>query len=89
MPLFMIESNSVAKLTVTPEGAAAINKFNKETSVCSLTSFLSADSKKTYCHYEAASPEAICEAARRGGIPAEVIIEVDEEIVPNGATNDL
>ena len=41
-------------------------------------SFLSADKKKTYCLYEAPNPEAIREAAARLGIPADVIIAVDQ-----------
>jgi len=51
-----------------------------------LISFLSADKKKTFCLYEASSAEAIREAARRAGIPADTIIEVGSEIVPSGAT---
>jgi hypothetical protein len=43
-----------------------------------LISFLSADRKKTYCLYEAPNAEAIREAARRAGIPADAIIEVGE-----------
>lgn len=45
-------------------------------------SFLSADKKKTYCIYEAPSVEAIREAARRLGIPADVIVEIDQVIEP-------
>jgi hypothetical protein len=43
-----------------------------------LFSFLSSDRKKSYCLYEAPSPEAIREAARRANIPADVIVEVSE-----------
>ena len=43
-----------------------------------LISFLSADKKKTYCLYEASSAEEIREAARRNGVPADVIVEVGE-----------
>jgi hypothetical protein len=46
-------------------------------------SFLSADRKKTYCLYEAPNTEAILAAARRNHVPADVIIEVSEEIGPN------
>ena len=35
------------------------------------------DKKKTYHLYEAPSPEPIREAARRLGIPADVIVEVN------------
>ena len=38
----------------------------------------SADKRKTYCLYEAPSEEAIREAARRNGIPADAIVAVDE-----------
>lgn len=89
MPVFMIERNFAEQLEVTPEGAAAINEINDEESVRWLISFLSVDKKKTFCLYEASSAEAIIEAARRAGIPADTIIEVDEEIVPSGQTDPL
>lgn len=89
MPIFMIERNFAEKLEVTPEGAAVINEINDEEDVRWLISFLSVDKKKTFCLYEAPSAEAILEAARRAGIPADVIVEVSEEIVPSGAMNSL
>ena len=89
MPVFMIERNFAEKLQVTPEGAAAINQINDEESVRWLISFLSADKRKTFCLYEASSAEAIREAARRAGIPADTIIEVGAEIVPSGQTDPL
>lgn len=89
MPVFMIERNFAEKLEVTPEGAAAINRINDEESVRWLISFLSADKKKTFCLYEASSAEAIREAARRAGIPADTIIEVGEEVVPSGEVGAL
>jgi hypothetical protein len=84
MPIFMIERNFAEKLEVTPEGAAEINLINDEESVRWLISFLSVDKKKTFCLYEAPSAEAIRAAAKRAGIPADVIIEVGEEVVPSG-----
>ena len=89
MPIFMIERNFAEKLEVTPEGAATINEINDEESVRWLLSFLSVDKKKTFCLYEAHTAEAIREAAKRAGIPADAIVEVDEEIVPSGAMNAL
>lgn len=89
MPIFMIERNFAEQLAVTPEGAAIINEINDEESVRWLISFLSVDKKKTFCLYEAPSAEAIREAAKRAGIPADVIVEVGEEIVPSGAMNAL
>ena len=89
MPIYLIERNFAEQLEVTPEGAAAINLINDEESVRWLISFLSVDKKKTFCLYEASSSEAIIDAARRAGIPADTIIEVGEEIVPSGETNPL
>ena len=78
MPIFMVERNFAEKLEVTEDGAASINRINDEVGVKWLISFLSADKKKTYCLYEASSAEEIREAARRNGVPADVIVEVGE-----------
>ena len=89
MPLFMIERNFAEMLIVTPEGAAEINEINDQESVRWLISFLSIDKKKTFCLYEATSSDAILKAAERAGIPADLIIEVNQEILPNGITQQL
>jgi hypothetical protein len=89
MPFFMIARNFAEKLKVMPEGAAAINEINDEASVRWLISFLSVDKKRTFCLYEAPNPAAIHEAARRAGIPVDAIIEVSEEIMPNGTKTAL
>ena len=47
-----------------------------------LHSFLSADKRKTYCLYEAKSGDDIREAARRAGLPADVVIELSDELRP-------
>jgi hypothetical protein len=78
MPVFMVERNFAEKLEVSADGAASINRINDEVGVKWLISFLSADKKKTYCLYEASSAEEIREAARRNGVPADVIVEVGE-----------
>jgi len=78
MPLFLIERNFAEQLELSAEAAAHVKLVNEETGVNWLFSFLSADKKKTYCLYEASTPEAIREAARRAGIPADVIVEVSE-----------
>ena len=89
MPIFMIERNFAEKLEVTPEGAAVINEINDKKSVRWLISFLSVDKKKTFCLYEASSAEAIREAAQQAGIPADVIVEIGEEIASSGIMNPL
>ncbi len=78
MALFLIERNFAEELIATDEVVADVLKANETAGVDWLFSFLSADRKKTYCLYEASSPEAIMEAARLAGIPADVIIEVSD-----------
>lgn len=78
MALFLIERNFADQLEVSPELAAGIIRINDDIGVNWLFSFLSADKKKTYCLYEAQSADAIREAARRNGLPADVVIEVSE-----------
>ena len=78
MHLYLIERTFADQLEVSPEGAASIMRINDDVGVRWLYSFLSADKKKTYCLYEAPSAELIREAAQRNGLPADVVIEVDE-----------
>jgi Protein of unknown function (DUF4242) len=78
MPLFVIERNFAEQLDMTIDSAAEVKAINDDVGVSWLFSFLSADKKKTYCLYEAPSTEAIVEAARRAGIPADVVTEVSE-----------
>ena len=84
MPLFMIERNYADQLEVTRELAEGIVLVNEDVGVSWLFSFLSADKKKTYCLYEAPSVQAIRDAAKRAGIPADVIVEVAGQIQPDG-----
>lgn len=78
MPLFVIERHFAEQIEVTRDLASEIKLINDEIGVQWLFSFLSSDRKKSYCLYEAPSPEAIREAARRANIPADVIVEVSE-----------
>ncbi|MBB4237370.1 DUF4242 domain-containing protein [Rhizobium esperanzae] len=83
MPRYIIERNFAEQLELSKEGVEQINLINDQEGVKWIFSFLSADRKKTYCLYEAPSTEAILAAARRNNVPADVIIEVSEEIGPN------
>ena len=78
MPLFLIERQFADELKLDAAGAAALKKINDAGGVNWLFSFLSADRRKTYCLYEAPSAEAIREAARLAGLPADVVVEVSE-----------
>jgi hypothetical protein len=78
MPLFVIERNFAEQLDPDALDYAGIRLVNDDSGVRWLFSFLSADKKKTYCLYEAPNPEAIIEAAARLGIPADVIVAVEQ-----------
>ena len=78
MPLFVIERNYAEQLEINKDSAAELKAVNDEIGVSWLFSFLSGDKKKTYCLYEAPSAEAIVEAARRAGLPADIVTEVAE-----------
>jgi hypothetical protein len=84
MALFVIERNFVDQLDADALDYAGMRLVNDDVGVRWLYSFLSADKKKTYCLYEASSSEAIIEAASRLGIPADVIVAVDQMIGPDG-----
>lgn len=83
MALYVIERNFADQLEVTSEIAAEVELINEDVGVNWLFSFLSADKKKTYCLYEADNAEALREAAKRAGLPADVVIEVSG-ITPGG-----
>ncbi|SON58950.1 hypothetical protein MSIMFI_00431 [Mycobacterium simulans] len=85
MPIFMIERNYAEALEPTLDTVDGINRINSQEDVRWLYSFLSADKRKTYCLYEAPSPEAIRPAAARAGPPADVIVQVTDRIMPDGA----
>jgi hypothetical protein len=86
MALFVIERNFVEQLDPETLDYAGIRLVNDDVGVQWIYSFLSADKKKTYCLYEAANSEAIIEAAARLGIPADVIVAV-EQIGPDPVKN--
>ena len=82
MPVFMIERRYAEMIEVTPEGAAALNAINADEDVRWLMSFLSADQRKSYCLYEADSPDALIRAAQRAGLPADVITQLGHRVLP-------
>ena len=89
MPLFMIERNFAEQLDLSKDMAKDINFINEIEGVSWLYSFLSADKKKTYCLYEASSAEAIRAAAKKSGIPADEIVEVGNQILPDGSLTEI
>jgi uncharacterized protein DUF4242 len=76
MPLYVIERSFAEQLDMTSDEATLLEEINADEGVNWLFSFLSADRHRTYCLYEAPSPDAIIAAAKRAGIPADVVTEV-------------
>jgi Protein of unknown function (DUF4242) len=89
VPIFMVERNFAEELEPSFEAADGINRINDQEGVRWMYSFLSADKRKTYCLYEAPSPEAIKTAAARAGLPADVVVEVSDRMMPDGAVSDI
>ena len=85
----MIERRYAEVFTPDAAGAREINLINDDENIRWLFSFLAADKRKTYCLYEAESAEAIRSAARRAGLPADVIIEVSDRVLPDGSLNPV
>ncbi len=83
MPLFLIERNYAQAISPSAADIKALGQVNDQAGVKWLYSFLSADKRKTYCLYEAETAEAIREAARIAGLPADVIIELSGELRPD------
>lgn len=77
MPLHVIERTFAEQLDLSSDDVELIEEVNDGEGVRWLFSFLSADRRRTYCLYEAPSPDAILEAARKANVPADVVVEVD------------
>ena len=81
MPRFIVERSFPAGLAIpmTDAGARACRKIvaaNGELGVTWVHSYVKSDKTKTFCVYDAPSPEAIQEAARRNELPIESITQV-------------
>jgi hypothetical protein len=85
----MVERRYAKELDAVADVVDGINRINDEEGVRWLYSFLSADRRKTYCLYEASSADAISRAAVRAQLPADVIVEVTDRIMPDGATSPI
>ncbi len=81
MPRYVVERTFLDGLAipVTDEGAQtclAVVGNNSQEVVTWVHSYVTLDKKKTFCIYDAPSPEAIRQAARRNGLPVDRISEV-------------
>ncbi|TSD89768.1 DUF4242 domain-containing protein [Mycobacterium sp. KBS0706] len=81
MPRYLIERQFSDGLGLVPDQqgrqtAAAVIANNARDGVTWVQSYVTPDKKRTYCIYDAPSPEAIRQAANRNGLPVERITEV-------------
>ena len=84
MPRYIIE-RSVPGLTPEQLDAAArrsVAVLEQMKGVRWVRSYVSAAEGKIYCEYDAPSPEAVREHARRAGLPVDRISEIALEISP-------
>lgn len=57
MPMYLIERNFAEQLDLTSDDVTLIEDINADEGVSWLFSFLSADRHRSYCLYEAPSPD--------------------------------
>ena len=82
MPLYVIERQFAEQIDPGIDDVRFIEEVNTDVGVSWVYSFLTADRRRTYCLYEAPSPDALIEAARRANLPADVIVEIGRRVVP-------
>jgi hypothetical protein len=78
MPLYVIERSFAEQLDLGVEDVRLIEDVNADEGVRWLFSFLSADRRRSYCLYEAPSPDEIITAAQRANVPVDKIVEVEK-----------
>ena len=81
MPRYIVERSFPDRLLIPPgpEGAArclAVVERNADEGVTWVHSYVSEDKTKTFCVYDAPSPEAIRKTASRNELPVERITQV-------------
>jgi hypothetical protein len=81
MPRYLVERSfpDGLKIPADDEAAEICRKVvlnNAEDNVTWIHSYVSDDGKKSYCAYEAPSPEAIRRSARRNNLPVDRITKV-------------
>jgi hypothetical protein len=89
MATFLIERNLPGASQLTPEQLRGIARTSNDVvdglgvAYTWRRSYVAGD--KIYCVHETDDPETIREHARRGGFPADVVVEVAAEIGPQTA----
>lgn len=81
MPRFVIERTfpDGLHIPINAEGAATsaqVGRVNASEGVNWVHSYISGDKKRTYCVYDAPTPDAIRRAAAANGLPVDKVTEV-------------
>ena len=69
MPIYMVERTFAEAFDPDGETMEESSKYLDEKEIRWITSFLSADKKRSYCLYEADDASALIEAAEALGLP--------------------
>jgi len=82
MPRYIVERTFPDGLAIpmTDQGAEVcltVVGNNMQDNVTWIHSYVTKDNKKTFCIYDAPSPEAICKAAKTNGLPVDEITQVN------------
>lgn len=77
MPTYLVERQHAERMQLEELGLRSATSADADESIRWLFSFLSADQQKTYCLFEAPSPERLWAAAKNADLPRSAIIEVD------------
>lgn len=85
MPRYIIERNVGAVTDADLEAASrrSLEVLAEMEGIVWVRSYASHSEGKVYCEYEAPSIEAVREHARRAGLPADRISEIDLELSPS------
>ena len=78
MPMFIVERQFADKFEPDDATLRFVDRYHEDHDITWLTSFLSADKKRTYCLYECADIGVLRQHAADLGIPADAITEVSE-----------
>jgi hypothetical protein len=83
MPRYIVERRAViTREELAAAGRRSVAALKTMPEVRWIRSYVSDAEGKIYCEYDAPSPEAIREHARRAGLPVDSISEVALEISP-------
>ena len=78
MPRFLVERHYAEQFELSAEGMALVVDYEQVNDITWLSSFLSADKKKSYCLYEVDDIDILRKHASDLGLPLDAIVEITE-----------